>query len=55
MNFPWSHCSSVSRLLNGILSFKHIDHTAQLDVIHKPAEDALDSSVNVANEDVKEH
>ena len=35
--------------------FRHVDHTILLGAIHKLAEDALDPSVSVANEDVKEH
>jgi len=41
--------------LDGISSLGHVSCSPQLGVIHKVAESALDSTVNVIYEDVKEH
>ncbi|KAK4807441.1 hypothetical protein QYF61_001992 [Mycteria americana] len=39
--------------LDGILSLRHVNHTTQLGIICKLAEDALDPTVYVVDEDIK--
>jgi len=41
--------------LDGFLSFQHTNRTAQLGLIHKLAEGALDAIIYVIDEDVEEH
>ena len=45
----------VQVAVDGILSLEHVDCTTQLGVIHRLAVGALNSTVNVIDEDVKEH
>lgn len=40
--------------LDGILSPRHVDHTMKLGVIHKLDEGALNPTINVTDEDVKQ-
>jgi len=57
MRFTWAHCSSLSRSLSldGTPFFWCVDRTPQLGVIYKLAEGALDPTVNVTDEDIKEY
>ena len=52
---PGPLLKTVHVTLDGILSLRHVSHTTQLDVIHKLAEGALDPTVDVIDEDTKEH
>ena len=53
--YTWAHCSSLARTVNGILSLEHVKHTTKLGVIHKIVQDALNLTVGVISEDIKEH
>ena len=51
MRFTWAHCSNLFVSLDGVLLFRHVNHTTELGIIHKLAESALDSTVDVIDED----
>ena len=51
----WSAHDKHEKVLDGFPSFKSIDCTTQLGVIHKLAEGALDAIIHVIDEDVEEH
>ena len=56
MKFSWAHSSSLSNSLWMVCHLIwHADRRTQLGVIHKLAEGALDSTVDVTDKDIKEH
>lgn len=52
MCFSWTHCSDC---LDGIPSPRCVNCTTQHGVIHKPANNALDPTVNATGEDTEEY